>query len=213
MKDNQLNLLNFGYNDEGEFVDLVEEEKRKSDLAIADYEKRLEEHENPLVRILAGLWCSRFGQNTFNETLEQLDREVESKCYHYGNLEKLMFVFTLETEDEERYFIFENKEHYLLFVHGISNKLLDEYLLGNKTLSCPALGVEVYDKQGHKIWKFGDKDQDIRYQCIINEWHMNKFGTNRMDHNKKIKDFYEIEFTLPKLIEYWGESEIENGTT
>ena len=205
----QLNLLDFGNNENGEYVNLVEEERKKNELAQEDYENKLKENENPLVRILAGLWCYRFHKNTFNETLDQIERESKTKCFHYGNLEKLMFVFTLTTEDDYSYFVFETEKHYLLFVSGINNKLLDEYLLGNKTLSCPALGVEVYDKQGYQIWEFGEKDKDIRYQCIINEWHMDKFGENRMNKGKKIKDFYEIEFELPKLIEYWGEDKNE----
>lgn len=32
-----------------------------------------------------------------------------------------------------------------------------------------------------------------------------------MNKGKKIKDFYEVELSLPKLTAYWGESEIVNG--
>lgn len=207
MKHQQLNLLDFGYNDNGDFVNLVEEQAKNSEIAKEEFDRKLKENENPLVRILADLWCGRFEDNTFNETLDQVERESKTKCYHYGNLDKLMFIYTITTDEGYSYFIFENENHYLLFLHGFESDLLDDYLTGKNKLNCAALGVLVYDKQGYKIWQFGEKEKDIRYQCIINEWQMNKFGENRINKGKKIKDFCEIEFSLPKLIEYWGESE------
>lgn len=39
---------------------------------------------------------------------------------------------------------------------------------------------------------------------------MNKYGDNRMNKGKKIKDFYEVELSMPKLVDYWGESDNGN---
>ena len=40
---------------------------------------------------------------------------------------------------------------------------------------------------------------------------MDKFSKNRINEGKKIKDFYEVEFTWNDFTGYWGESEIVNG--
>ena len=67
--------------------------------------------------------------------------------------------------------------------------------------------VDIFDKDGNKIQEFSDADrkQDVRYKAIIDDWQMDKYGTNRIEQGKHIKDFCEVEITLPDLIKYFGE--------
>ena len=39
---------------------------------------------------------------------------------------------------------------------------------------------------------------------------MDKYGTNRIEKGKPIKDFCQVEITLPDLINYFGESSIDS---
>ena len=64
---------------------------------------------------------------------------------------------------------------------------------------------------GKRIEEYADGErykEDIRHIVVMQEWQMNKFSENRINKGKKIKDFYEVECTLPNLISYWGESEV-----
>ena len=210
----ELNLLDFGTNDKGEYVNLVEEQKRLKDISEQEFQKWLANHNDPLVKIAYDLLPYEKRQLTYNEIKEECEWVAFQKVYHYGNLGKDLYVFTL-FNGNYWFFIFLNKNHYLVNRNSVdSQKEVEDVLFGNKLISFNALAVSVYDLKGNLITKYAEQDnkeQDIRYQVVINEWQMNKYGDNRINVGKKIKDFYEVELLLPKLTAYWGESEIENG--
>lgn len=207
----ELNLLDFGTNDKGEYVNLVEEEKRLKDISDKEFQEWLTNHNDPLVKISYDLLPYDKKQLTYNEIKEECEWVAFQKVYHYGNMEKDLYVFTLFNGDSW-FFVFLNQNHYLVNRNCVySQKEVEDVLFGNKLISFNALAVSVYDLKGNLITEYGDREEDIRYRAVINEWQMNKYGDNRMEKGKKIKDFYEVELSLPKLTAYWGESEIENG--
>lgn len=203
-----LDLFDFGENENGEYVNLVEEEKKLKDISEKDFQEWLAKHENPLVRIAHDCWTpfDYVDRYSYNELKEELEWIAAQKIYHYGNLEKGLYVYTLFT-GSCWCFVFENENHVMVNLNYIySGKEVEKYLHGYKLIHFNALSVRVYDLKGNKITEYGEKEKDIRYQAVINEWQMNKYGDNRMNENKKIKDFYEVELSLPKLTAYWGES-------
>ena len=228
MSDELLNLFDFGTNDNGEYVNLVEEEKKLKDISIKEFQKWLSNHNDPLIRIAFDCYISatelEFGIH--NDIKKKLEKIVATKCYHYGNMEKGLYIFSLSNEGRHM-IVFENSKHYLVnepncwkLSNGSCGTLVDidfdDYLLGKETLSFPALYCPCYDLKGHRIHQYtqgleSDYQNDIRHIVCIKEWKMDKFSTNRMyDNHKMIKDFYECEFRLPDLINYWGESNVEN---
>ena len=205
----ELNLLDFGTNDKGEYVNLVEEEKRLKDISNKEFRNWVDNNDNPLIKVVADFFRSSydFENKTKNELKEELEWIVEQKVYHYGNMEKGLYIYTL-FDGECWAFVFENEKHIMVNLnYAYSSKEIDEILFGNKLIQCNALAVRVYDLKGNRINEYGNKEKDIRYQCLINEWKANVYGDNRMNEGKKIKDFYEIAINLTKLIEYWGESD------
>ena len=211
MTDDTINLLDFGTNDKGEYVNLVEEEKRLKDISEKEFQEWLENHNDPLVKIAYDLLPYDKKQLTYNEIKENCEWVAFQKVYHYGNLEKDLYVFTL-FNGNSWFFVFLNQNHYLVNKNSVdSQKEVEDVLFGKSLIQFNAMAVSVYDLNGNLITEYADQDskeQDIRHQAVINEWQMNKYGDNRMEKGKKIKDFYEVELSLPKLTEYWGESEI-----
>lgn len=214
MSEQELNLLDFGTNDKGEYVNLVEEEKRLKDISEKEFQEWLKNHDNPLVRIAFDC-CMPYDyldKYTYNELKEELEWIAFQKVYHYGNMEKGLYVFTLFT-GSCWFFVFENENHYIANINTMySQKEVEKYLFGKELIQFNALSVRVYDLNGNLITEYGGStdniDKDIRQKAVINEWQMNKYGDNRMNKGKKIKYFYDVELSLPKLTAYWGE---ENG--
>lgn len=219
----EINLLNFGTNENGEYVDLVEEEKKLKDISEQEFMNLVNNHNDPLIRIAFDCYISstelEFGVH--NDIKRKLEEIVATKCYHYGNMEKGLYIFSLNNKGRHM-IVFENDKHYLVnepncwkLEHGSYGNMVDiefdDYLLGKEKLSFPALYCPCYDLKGNRIEQYADQDhyqEDIRHIVCIKEWRMDKFSTNRMyDNHKMIKDFYECEFTIPDLINYWGESD------
>lgn len=220
----ELNLLDFGTNDKGEYVNLVEEEKRLKDISEKEFINWVNSHHDPLVKIAYDLFYGYYWKDyTFNELKERLENIVESKCYHWANMSKNMYVFSLKGNGKIM-LMFENENHYVAnelqlwkLEYGSYGKLvdvgLDDYLLSKETMSFPALHCHCYDTNGNRLHQYADgKDykEDIRHIVCIKEWNMDKFSKNRMNADKKIKDFYEVEFTWDDFTNYWGESENGN---
>lgn len=209
----EINLLDFGTNDKGEYVNLVEEEKRLKDISDKEFQEWLDNHHDPLVKIAYGNMLSYEKlQLTHNELKEELEWVAYQKVYHYGNMEKGLYIYTLFNGNAWG-FVFENDKHIMVNGNWVySKKEVEDILFGKEAIQFNALAVRVYDLKGNHITEYGRNneniDDDIRQKVVINEWQMNKYGNNRMNSGKKIKYFYEVELSLPKLIEYWGESEI-----
>lgn len=218
-----LDLFSFGNNENGDYVDLVQEEKKRKDISHNELMNWVASHENPLIRIAFDLFVSaiEIEKGINNDIKAKLERIVATKCYHYGNMAKGLYIFSLCDNDNFK-LIFENDKHYLAaepnnwkLEHESYGKVvdvsLDDYLLGKEKIDFPALCCHCFDLQGNQIEKYADGErykEDIRHIVCIGEWQMHKFSENRITKGKKIKDFYEVEFTLRNLIDYWGESEV-----
>lgn len=224
MNDKSLNLFDFGINDNGDYVNLVEEEKIKNDLDEKQFKEWINSHENPLIRIASDHFLGyRWDGHNKKDIIARLEKTVSTKCYHYGNMEKGLYIFSLYDEEYEKHLIvFENEKHYLAFCcndffmietpsgKAIPDCVLEDYLTGKQTFKFPACYCPCYDLNGNRIEQYAGHDNyqdDIRYIVCIKEWHMDKFSENRMKKGKKIVDFYEVEFTLQDLIKYWGEND------
>lgn len=216
-----ISLFDFGYNEAGEYVDLVEAEKIKNDIDIKEYQEWLLKEDNALLKIAD--FC--FGYDEFDESSiindikDNLIKIVSTKTYHYGNMKKGLYIFSLTNEKENRsILVFDNNQHYLAFgCDGFyfENKelidcKLDDYLLSKASISFPALYCPCFDLKGNKIEKYAGNEhyqEDIRHIVCIKEWQMDKYSKNRIQEGKKIKDFYEVEFYLKDLINYFGEAD------
>ena len=224
MSDDTLNLFDFGTNDNGEYVNLVEEEKRLKGISDKELTDWVNKHHDPLIRLAFDNYVSatdiEFGNH--KDLQARLESIVATKCYHWAKMNKNLYVFSLHLED--RYIIvFENENHYLVnepngWKLDSNNKMVlipfDDYLLGKETLGFPALYCHCYDINGNRLHQYAegkDYKNDIRHIVCIKEWQMDKFSKNRINEGKKIKDFYEVEFTWNDFTGYWGESEVENG--
>jgi len=219
--DNELNLFDFGTNENGDYVNLVEEEKKLKDISSQELMNWVESHDEPLIRIAFDLFISAIEiESGINDDIkDKLEKIVATKCYHYGNMEKGLYIFSLCCDDIYK-FVFENEKHYLAaepnnwkLEHDTYGNVvsvpLEDYLLGKEKLNFPALYCHCFDINGKRIEKYASQDhykEDIRHIVVIQEWQMNKFSENRIHQGKKIKDFYEVEFALPNLIDYWGET-------
>ena len=56
MADNELNLFDFGSNENGDYVNLVEEEKKLKDISSQELMNWVENHDDPLIRIAFDLF-------------------------------------------------------------------------------------------------------------------------------------------------------------
>ena len=214
MAEDSLNLFDFGTNESGEYVNLVEEEKKLNDIKEQDFQEWLRNHDNPLVRVAYDILCpyNKLEKYTYNELKDELEWIAAQKVYHYGNTGKDLYIYTI-FQGDCWCFVFETLNHIMLNLnYSYSQKEVEQYLKGKKTIHFNALSVRVYDNNGNRIDEYADQDhykEDIRHRVCINEWQMDKYGDNRMKEGKKIKDFYEIGLLFPKLIDYWGESNVE----
>ena len=222
MKREQLNLFDFGENEIGRYVNLVEEEEKSREISEKQLKKALADHPNLLVRII---YNEMFGYGwdcgLKKDIIPLCEKIFATKCYHYGNMDKGLYIFSIY---DERYdnaiFVFENENHYLIFHTGYDawkqrNLTIDEYLKSEQKFSFPAWHCHCYDLKGNRIERYADgKDyqKDIRHIVCMKEWEMGKYSKNRLEEIKKPKDFYEVEFTMQDLVNYFGESKVENET-
>lgn len=212
MVDENLNLFDFGTNKNGEYVNLVEEEKRAKDISREELEKWVESNYEPLTKIVFHLCVGyiELGRKTNNEIKEMINKIVDTKCYHYGNMKKDLYIFSL-TDGCRQFLVFYNLKHYL--VAYINDDTLENYFMGRADIVFPASYCPIFDEKGNRIEQYADGEnykKDIRHIVIMDEWQAKSYSRNRINEGKNIKDFYECEFTLPDLIKYWGESTLEN---
>lgn len=214
-------LFEFGTNENGEYVNLAQEEKQKNDLSEQQLNEWINSHENPLIRIADHYFCGyEWDGHCYKDIADRLEAIVKTKCYHYGNMEKGLYIFSLYDKLTDRYIlVFENEKHYLGFGCNdffliesqegatIQDCDLDDYLMGKQTIKFPALYCPCFDLQGNRIEEYCDNpyQNDIRHIVCIKEWQMDKYSFNRIQKDKKVKDFYEVEFYLHDLINYFGE--------
>lgn len=213
----QLDLLDFGVNESGEYVNLVEEKKQKEDISEKALKDFITNHHDPLIRIADSFFCGyEYDGHYYKDVQTKLEKIATTKCFHYGNLKEGIYIFSLYDESEDRYIlVFENKNHYLGFGcdgfyfdkdNNYIHYSLDDYLTGKAKISFPALYCPIFDLNGIRQQQYCDDpyQNDIRHIVCIKEWHMDKYSVNRIQEGKKIKDFYECEFALPDLIKHWG---------
>lgn len=218
----EFNLFDFGINDQGEYVNFAEEALKKEEISINELQDFVNNHENPLVKIVFdnffGWW--EFEKETPLQIKQEIEEIVNSKCYHYGNMQKGIYVFSLKSKDRFR-FIFENEKYYLVFSatggckegyeHTELDSEVDDYLKGEFPFIFPACYCSCYDLKGNKIEDYAEQEhyeEDIRHIVVIKEFQMDKFSVkNRIEPNKKIKDFYEVLFYMRDFINYWGEND------
>lgn len=213
-KHEQLNLFEFGYNDDGEYVNKTEEQQKKlledakekfpnytyeqltSGLKFGDYDEKL----------VAYNFLDIFSQyrKTIPELVKDIKALAKNKCWHYVNFPKQIYIYSFEHHDEEQtidlYIEFEK-----YYIHCCEHSLKEVMADG---ICFPACAITLYENVDGFIKKvdgpYGHKEEDIRYQIICEKMQALKFGTNRIAPNKKPKDFFEVKFDLTAFMDYWG---------
>lgn len=216
--DNELNLFDFGTNQKGEYVNLEEEKVYEEELELSIVENYVKERNDPLMNIIwQTFFPYHFTKKSSEYIISELEKVFNTKTYHFGNMAKDLYIFSLK-RDDKYVFVFQNEKHYLVsdtphfeLINGdIVEYSIEDILSGKDKICFPALHAHCYDTNGELIVDYHDAGdnwkKDIRHIVIIDEWQMDKYSTNRMYENKKIKDFYECEFYMSDLIEYWGEN-------
>ena len=220
-----LNLFEFGNNENGSYVNLVEEEKRKADISKAELLDFVNNYLDPFIKVIYNIFFFERKLDSKAAILTDIKNELEEiyekhKVYHYAKFNKGIYVFSI-TYDERLYIIFENQEHYLIFEGktqewDLENRkwipvTIEDYLLSKQSICFPACHTKIFDtKTGEQITKFAGEEryaEDIRHIVIMKEWQMDKFSKNRLHEGKKIKDFYEVEFYWDDFQKFYGESE------
>lgn len=214
-----INLFDFGLNENNEYVNLVEEQKEKD---------RANHKEYPFEEIIKGheleddfVVCATFHTGCLSQwgyTLEQIQaeikKEVDSKCYHFGNLEKGIYAYSYKivTDDNESmyWFCIENEKHIVVIRH---TGKIDDLLYGREKICYPACCVYIFEvtENGAKEIRggYGNGKEDIRYKVLCDEFKILEFSSNRIDENKNPKDFYEAEYEFSDFCRYWKQSQNE----
>lgn len=136
---------------------------------------------------------------------EEIMKVVKTKCYHYGNMEKGLYIYSFKEEYQSG-----GKSYYLMFDNGeyvvtIRVDNIDNVLMGKELICFPACALDIFDKNGNWINSgYGKHKNDIRYKILCDSWKILDFSINRIG-NSKPKDFYECQFKWEDLTKYWGE--------
>ena len=140
----EIDLLNFGTNENGEYCDLVEWEKHKQDISEQELIDQINKHENPLIRLADFMFCGyEWDGHCYKDILARLEKIITTKTYHYGNFKNSLYVFSLYDELTDRYvLVFQNEKHYLIYScndfywkeHEMIDYTLEDYLLGKTDL-------------------------------------------------------------------------------
>lgn len=207
----QMSIFDFTTNDQGEYVS-IEEEKGKNwhDYSLEELIKNHESNDSYVV-------CSKFHLAplcqcglTVAEIQEQIQKEAESKTYHYGNMELDIYVYSFKLGDDCYLLIFENPKHLVGIIH---HGKIEEILRGEKNVCFPACEVYMWEQTENGVkyinsgYSDNRKEEDIRYKIICGEFKVLEFSKNRIYPNKKPMDFCEAEFKLEDFINYYGDKE------
>lgn len=209
----QMSIFEFITNDKGEYVS-IEEEKNKNwhEYSLEEIIKGYENNKDFCVVATFHLnLLSQYGL-TIEEIQKEIQEEVSTKCYHYGNLEKDIYAYTYKVEFDDGdviyWFCIENENHIVIVKH---TKTLDDLLFGNETICYPACACYLFEANENSIKKidsgYGKGKDDIRYKILCDEFKILEFSKNRMNPKRKPTDFYEAEFRLEDFINYWGNKE------
>lgn len=225
----ELNLFDFGLNEKGEYVDLVEEAKVDEKVALLEVNDFVDNHDNPLVRVIFRAFYPFYmgGRKVDPKAwIKEIEDILATKCYHYGNMNKNLYIYSLQGRGKF-VFVFENENHYIVEcsshftlepdakgVMDVHDFTIDEYLSASHKdayLCFPACNTPCFDSKGNSILEYYDGklwQKDIRHIVCIKEWQMDKYSfENRVREGNAIKDFYEVKFYLKDLINYWGEEQ------
>lgn len=214
----QLELFEFGYNDEGEYVNHSEEEQKK--LLELEKTKFPEYSYEELTKgftfsqedekLLAYNYLDIFSQykRTIPDIIKEIKRLANNKCWHYVNFDKKIYIYSYEHHDEESHIdLYIQIDKY--YIHCCEHNLKEVLEEG---ICFPACAIWIYENVDGFFKRvegpYGNKEEDIRYQIICDKLQALKFGTNRIDPDKKPKDFYEVKFSLIDFAKYWGEKGI-----
>lgn len=212
MKEKELNLFNFGNDDNGNYVDFAEEERKRIEENRKEYpfEDLIKGNEDSAdYKIVASWFCNSICQwgKTLAEIQKEISNIVKTKCYHYGNMNKGIYVYTYKVEYDS------GETAYKLMIITPKNIVgvnytiddLDGLLDGEIKISYPACCVDIFDTKGNNIGLFDENHNDRRHDILIGDLKLNEFSDNRLEKNKKPNDFYECEFALTDFIKYWGD--------
>lgn len=218
-RSSQLNLFDFGFDENNNYVNIVEQEQMKlqEEWKEYSYEELISGYEkdnNYCICAIFSLGCLTQHGMTLEQSQRDIKKQAQTKCYHFGNMDKGIYAysFRIDYEDGDKDYLFaiENSKH-IAVVRHISD--INDVLTGKQKLGYPAVCVYLFEitENGLKIIDsgWGEYKQDIRYKILCDEFEILKFSTNRIDPSKKPKDFYECEFALSDFANYHKSKESE----
>lgn len=210
----ELSLFDFGYDDNGDYINIVERKREKlmeshKEYSYEEITKGHELDDNYMVVAEFHLNCLSQWGHTLEEIQNEIEKVAKTKCYHYGNMNKGIYAYSFKEDDDCYLFCIEN-DNYIVVVRHIAS--INKLLCGEEKICYPACFVDIFETHENQPIKvvrggYGEYKQDIRYKVLCEDFKILEFSTNRIDPNKKPKDFYECEFTLHDFIKYHGEGD------
>lgn len=218
MKENQISIFDFGLDDKGNYVNLVEEaeKERLKNWHDYPYEEIIKGYENDddfCVVATFHMGCvSQYGL-TIQEIQEEIKKEVATKCYHFGNMNKNLYIYSyrVDFEDGEKMYwlVVENEKHIVVIRHCGN---IEDILTDKEQICYPACCVYLFEVTESGVKKitsgYGEKEKDIRYKILCGELNILEFSTNRIDPHKPPTDFYEAQYKFSDFMNYHGQSKV-----
>lgn len=150
-----------------------------------------------------------FGCGGLSDIRKEIENILKTKTYIYGEKGKYIYYFAIKYDDGTYNYrlIFETNKDII----GVNYRIEDinKIILGEETIHYPAMCIDIYNKDGtiKQDCVYGNKEKDTRYQILIGEWEVHKYSKNRLDPKKQVDDFYQAEFKLEDLLNYFKNKE------
>lgn len=213
VSDYEYDIFAFGNDENGNYVNLIEEERKKREEKFKEYPfeeiiKGNEFDNNYMVVAQFHTGCLYQWGHTLEEIRKEIEMVAKTKCYHCGNMEKNIYAYSFKEDDDFYWFCIENDNHIVVIRHTDN---INSLLTGEKKICYPACCMYIFEKHENEPISlitsgYGKYKEDIRYKVLCDEFKILEFSTNRIYPNKKSKDFYECEFKLSDFIKYHGEA-------
>lgn len=208
MAKEQLNIFDFGLNEDGEYVNIVESEQARHDAYYKEYsfEEIIKGHEDDAEFVFMAhfhMSCLEHWGRTVEDIQKLIQKDAATKTYHFGNTEKLVFAYSYKLTDLDDCYIFciEN-QNYIVAQHHHGN--IDDILTDKVQICYPACEIDCFKTEENTVV---DIHADERDQ-IFEELEIFKLSTNRIVEGRKLEMFCEAQHPFSAFVKHWGQSKV-----
>ena len=140
VSDYEYDIFAFGNDENGNYVNLIEEERKKREEKFKEYPfeeiiKGNEFDNNYMVVAQFHTGCLYQWGHTLEEIRKEIEMVAKTKCYHCGNMEKNIYAYSFKEDDDFYWFCIENDNHIVVIRHTDN---INSLLTGEKKICYPA---------------------------------------------------------------------------